>query len=57
MVPEAANLKLPTLAALAYTLINSPGYYADRGDRAMLVLFAGIGVLAIPALVIRLAVG
>jgi hypothetical protein len=43
--------------ALVYTLVNSPGYYADRGNRSMLALFAVLGLLAVPAAVIRLAIG
>ena len=38
---------------LIYTLIQSPGYYIDRGNRPMLVMFAGVWVLTLIAVAVR----
>lgn len=37
------------LGALVYTTVNSPGYYADRGDRAAVGAFAVLTVAALLA--------
>jgi hypothetical protein len=42
------------LGLLVYTLIASPGYYAEKRDRVGLVMFAAFWVLTIPAVVLRL---
>ncbi|MGD0273339.1 MAG: hypothetical protein ABSB96_06400 [Gaiellaceae bacterium] len=46
-----------SLGALAYTLLNSPGYYADRGERPMLVMFGALWLLVLPVIIIRLVSG
>lgn len=50
-------ISLFAFGALAYTLLNSSGYYADRGDRAVVAMFALLGLLVVPAVMIRLING
>jgi hypothetical protein len=47
---RAHLLAAVALGALVYTAINSPGYYAQRGDVAMVAMFAGVLVAAGAAL-------
>lgn len=42
-----------SLGMLIYTLIASPGYYAERAQASRMWMFAGIWALTIPAVVIR----
>jgi len=54
--PEASWAAWPSAGAfgmLVYTLIQSPGYYVDHRDPAMLGMFAGVWVVTIPAIVLR----
>ena len=41
------------LGMLAYSLVQSPGHYLERGERRMAWVFASAWVLAIPAIVVR----
>ncbi len=43
------------LGTVVYTLIQSPGYYVVRRNRAMVALFGRVWLLTIPALVLRFA--
>lgn len=38
---------------LVYTLIQSPGYYVDRGERQMVAMFGMIWLFVVPAIVVR----
>lgn len=40
------------LGLVVYSLIASPGYYVERGERPMVVMFATIWLFTIPALVL-----
>lgn len=44
------------LGMLAYTLIVSPGYYVERRNTAAVVLFGGLWLLALPAMVLRFVI-
>lgn len=48
-----APLSALALGMLAYSLIQSPGHYLERGRREMLWMFAGVWALAVPAVVLR----
>lgn len=39
--------------SLAYTAIQSPGYYVESRDPAMLTMFCGVWLVTIPAAVLR----
>jgi hypothetical protein len=41
------------LGLVVYTLIQSPGYYVDRGERPMIVMFSTIWLFTVPAIVLR----
>ena len=47
---RARLLAAVALGALIYTAINSPGYYAQSGDAAMVAMFAGVLLAAVAAL-------
>ncbi len=49
-----ATLSALGLGLLVYSLIQSPGHYAARGDRRMLATFALTWAATVPALVLRL---
>ena len=54
--PEARWAGLVSAAAfsaLVYTLVQSPGYYVERRDRAMVAMFGGFWLVTIPAIVLR----
>lgn len=53
--PVARLVSAVSLGAIAYSAVNSPGYYADRGDRAVVAMF-GIVLLVIVAALLALAV-
>jgi hypothetical protein len=40
------------LGAITYSTVNSPGYYADRGERPVVVMFGVLTVLAVSAIVV-----
>jgi hypothetical protein len=40
--------------AIAYSTINSPGYYADRGQLAVVVMFGVLTILAVTAILVLL---
>ena len=52
--PGGSLLSAFALGWLAYSAINSPGYYAESGDWAVVAMFAVIAVAAVAAFV-RLA--
>jgi hypothetical protein len=41
-----------SLGAITYSTVNSPGYYADRGDRPVVVMFGVLTVFAVSAIVV-----
>jgi len=43
-----------SLGMLTYTLIVSPGYYVERRNRPLILVFAGFWVVTIPAIIFRL---
>ena len=43
-----------SLGLLTYTLIVSPGYYVERRNLPLILVFAGFWVVTIPAIVFRL---
>jgi peptidoglycan/LPS O-acetylase OafA/YrhL len=47
--PHARLLAAMAIGALAYTIVNSAGYYAEQGDWAMVAMFGLLG--AVTALV------
>ena len=47
---RARLLAALSLGALVYTAVNSPGYYAQSGDVAMVAMFAGVLLAAGAAL-------
>jgi hypothetical protein len=51
--PWSVALSSAALGLLAYTLIASPGYYAERRDRPMVGMFVGFWLLTIPAVILR----
>jgi hypothetical protein len=54
--PEAqwsVLLAAAAFGALVYTLIQSPGFYVEHRNPAMLGMFAGFWVVTIPAIVLR----
>lgn len=53
----AGPLLATALGAALYTTINSPGYYADRGERAPVVMFIVLAVLIASAIVVLLLGG
>lgn len=56
--PEArwsAVTAATAFGALGYTLIQSPGYYVERRNPAMVAMFAGFWAVTIPAVVLRFA--
>jgi peptidoglycan/LPS O-acetylase OafA/YrhL len=44
------EVSLVALGMLLYTIINSSGYYAQKGDKAMVFMFAFLGVLTVIAI-------
>lgn len=52
--PAARLLATASLGAVAYSTVNSPGYYADRGNRAIVVMFGVLTVLAVTAIAVLL---
>jgi hypothetical protein len=40
---------------LVYTLVQSPGYYVEHRNTAMLGMFAGFWIVTLPAIVLRFA--
>ncbi len=50
--PEARLLAVAALGATAYSTVNSPGYYADRGNRLVVAMFAVLLLLALAAIVV-----
>ena len=50
--PMARLVAAASLGAIAYSTINSPGYYADRGQRAVVVVFGVLTVLALTAILV-----
>lgn len=50
---RATGLSAVALGLLGYSVLNSPGYYAERGDWAMVAMFAVL-VLAVAASLVRL---
>ena len=51
--PTAAILSGFSLGMLAYTLIVSPGYYAERHNMTIVWMFVAFWLLTIPAIVFR----
>ena len=49
--PEARLVAVAALGATAYSTINSPGYYADRGNRSVVVMFGVLFLLVLTAIV------
>jgi peptidoglycan/LPS O-acetylase OafA/YrhL len=45
------EISLVALGMLLYTVINSSGYYAQRGEKAMVFMFVFLGVLTIIGIV------
>ncbi|NYT12511.1 MAG: hypothetical protein GKC03_08210 [Methanomassiliicoccales archaeon] len=45
------EISLVALGMLIYTVINSAGYYAQRGEKAMVFMFVFLGALALIAIV------
>jgi hypothetical protein len=43
-----------SLGMLTYTLIVSPGYYVERRNLPLVLVFAGFWVVTIPAVIFRL---
>ena len=43
-----------SLGMLTYTLIVSPGYYVERRNLPLIIVFAGFWVVTIPAIIFRL---
>lgn len=54
--PAARLVAAASLGAVAYSTINSPGYYADRGERAVVLMFGVLAILALSAIVVLLVV-
>ena len=52
--PFAIVLSSLSLGMLTYTLIVSPGYYVECGNRPLILVFAGFWVVTIPAIIFRL---
>lgn len=48
--PTARLVAAASLGAIAYSTINSPGYYADRGNRAVVAMFGLLAILALTAI-------
>lgn len=44
------------LGMLAYTLIASPGYYVERRNTPAVVMFGGLWLLALPAILLRFVI-
>src|SRR5690242_879302 len=44
-----------SFGAILYSTINSPGYYADQGNRAVVAMFAVLAVLTIAAIGVLVA--
>lgn len=51
----AGAVSAVALGALLYTTINSPGYYADRGETAMVGIFATLALATLTAVLVLLA--
>lgn len=51
-VAWAPPVAAAALGAALYSTINSPGYYADRGEKALVVMFAVLAVLIAGAIVV-----
>jgi hypothetical protein len=49
---EARQVASASLGAITYSTVNSPGYYADRGERPVVVMFGVLTVLAVSAIVV-----
>lgn len=47
--PRAPLVAAAALGALAYTIVNSAGYYAEAGDGAAVGLFAALGAVTAAA--------
>lgn len=47
----STEVSLVALGMLMYTIINSSGYYAQKGEKAMVFMFAFLGVLTVIAIV------
>jgi hypothetical protein len=50
----ARGVSLLALGLLAYSAVNSPGYYAEQGDWAMVGMFAGVLLAAVASLAVVL---
>jgi hypothetical protein len=49
---EARLLDAGALGAVVYSTINSPGYYADRGERPVVATFAALSIVALSAIAV-----
>jgi hypothetical protein len=52
--PTAHLAATASLGAIAYSTINSPGYYADRGNWTVVVMFGALTVIALTAILVLL---
>lgn len=40
------NLNIAAHAMVIYSVLNAAGYYAERGDKAMIILFVILGIIS-----------
>ena len=50
----ARTFDAASLGAIAYSTVNSPGYYADRGNRTVVAMFGVLLILAVTAILVLL---
>jgi len=50
--PTARVLDAASLGAIVYSTVNSPGYYADRGNRTVVAMFGVLAILAVTAILV-----
>ena len=48
--PTARLVTCGALGAIAYSTVNSPGYYADRGNRPVVAMFGVLTLLTLTAI-------
>lgn len=52
--PMARAFDAASLGASACSTVNSPGYYADRGNRTVVAMFGVLAILTVTAIVLLL---
>lgn len=52
--PAARLLDAAGLGAIVYSTVNSPGYYAHRGNRTVVVMFGVLAIMAVAAILVLL---